>query len=178
MKSLRDFIEKRLRLKVNESKSAVDRPQRRKFLGFSYYIWRGEVKRRIAPHSLKRMKRRIRELTRRKRTQRFKEVIESLNRYLRGWLGYYGFCQTASVLKGLDSWIRRRLRSLIWRQWKRGKRRYEEHRKRGVPHEWAAMGASSEYGPWRMSRTQAMNFAFNNAFFTGVNLIRLAVPKA
>jgi len=116
MQSLQDFIENRLRLKANERKSAVDRPQRRKFLGYSFYIWRGEVKRRIAPQSLERMKRQIRELTRRKRTQRFREIIESLNQCLRGWLNYYGHCQTPSVLEALDSWIRRRLRSLIWRQ--------------------------------------------------------------
>lgn len=174
MESLRDFIEKRLKLKVNTSKSAVDRPWRRKFLGFTFIIYKGKVKRRIAPASLKRMKERIRELTRRKRTIGLDATVAELNQYLRGWRGYFGFCQTPSVLEHLDSWIKRRIRCLIWKQWKNGKRRYQELRKRGVSKDWAAMGAVGNHRHWRMSRTPAMNLAFNNAFFKEIGLVSLA----
>ncbi len=178
MVSVTRFIEKRLKLKVNTAKSAVDRPAKRTFLGFTFLKYKGEIKRRIAPVSIQRMKRRVREITKRKRTVGFLQILDELNRYLTGWRGYFGFCQTPSVLRDLDSWIRRRIRSLIWKQWKRGKRRFGELIKRGVPPKMAAMGAGSEHGPWRMSRTQAMHMAFGYEFFDKVGLTRLRVPNA
>jgi RNA-directed DNA polymerase len=118
MHSVTGFIRRRLKLKVNEAKSAVARPQERKFLGFSF-TGGAKPKRRIAPKALLRCKRRIRELTRRTRGISLQQMVKELTTYLRGWKSYFGFCQTPSVLHTLDQWIRRRLRSVIWTQRKR-----------------------------------------------------------
>ncbi len=116
MASLTEFITSKLKLKVNQAKSAVARPWQRKFLGFSFTLHR-EPQRRIAPKAILRFKERIRELTRRTRGVSVEKVAEELGRYLRGWQGYFGFCQTPYVLRNLDYWTRRRLRSFLWKQW-------------------------------------------------------------
>src|SRR5664279_1904175 len=131
MQSVTGFLRRRLKLKVNETKSAVARPQARKFLGFSFTGGR-EPKRRIAPKTLLRCKQRVRELTRRTRGISLEQMTKELATYLRGWKGYYGFSQTPSVLRRLEEWIRRRLRSVIWKQWKRGKVRYVRLRQRNI----------------------------------------------
>jgi len=118
MQSVTSFLRWRLQLKVNEAKSAVARVQQRKFLGFSFSGDR-VAKRRIAPKALLRCKRKIRELTRRTRGISLQQMVKELASYLRGWKSYFGFCQTPSVLQALDQWIRRRLRSAIWKQRKR-----------------------------------------------------------
>src|ERR1700739_1285154 len=139
MKSIARFIATKLKLKVNEQKSAVAEPWKRKFLGFSFT--RAETpKRRIAPKAVLRFKERVRELTSRTRGVSIERIAEELARYLRGWIGYFGNCETPSVLRGLDAWTRRRLRSVIWKQWKRGTRRFAELRKRGVGNGLAAHG--------------------------------------
>src|SRR6201987_4068293 len=111
MQSVTSFIQRRLKLKVNEAKSAVARPQERKFLGFSF-TYGLKAKRRIAPKALLRCKQRVRELTRRTKGMSLAQMTKELASYLRGWKGYFGYCQTPSVLQGLDQWIRRRLRSV------------------------------------------------------------------
>jgi RNA-directed DNA polymerase len=118
MQSVTGFLRRRLKLKVNETKSAVARPQERKFLGFSFTAG-AQPKRRIAPKALLRCKQRIRELTRRTRGISLQQMTNELGSYLRGWKSYFAFCETPSVLHGLDQWIRRRLRSVIWKQRKR-----------------------------------------------------------
>src|SRR5438067_47476 len=128
MQSLTRFITTKLKLKVNEQKSAVAQPGERKFLGFSFTFNR-EPKRRIAPKAVLRFKERVRELTSRTRGSGTERMVEELTRYLRGWIGYFGKCETPSVLKSLEEWVRRRLRSAIWKQWKRGKVRFAELRK-------------------------------------------------
>jgi RNA-directed DNA polymerase len=164
MESVRRFLTGKLRLKVNESKSAVARPKDRKFLGFSFTG--GEsVKRRIAPQAVLRFKGRIRELTRRTRGISIERMIRELRRYMIGWLGYFGFCETPSVLRELESWTRRRLRCFLWKQWKRGKARFKQLRKRGIGKELAACMAGSAHGPWRLSKSQALHYALPNAFF-------------
>src|SRR5437667_3794062 len=120
MQSVTGFITRRLQLRVNEAKSAVARPVERKFLGFSFSSNKAP-KRRIAPKALLRCKRKIRELTRRARGISVEQMAKDLATYLRGWKGYFGFCETPSVLRDLDQWIRHRLRATIWKQWKRGK---------------------------------------------------------
>ncbi len=117
MKSITHFITQKLKLKVNEAKSAVARPQERKFLGFSFTAG-PEVKRVIAPKALDRFKQRIREITRRAKGVSIETTIEELAPYMRGWRNYFGFCQTPEVLRSLTSWVRRRLRCALWRQWK------------------------------------------------------------
>lgn len=161
MESVTQFITIKLKLKVNQSKSAVARPWDRKFLGFSFTNGR-EPKRRIAPKALARFQERVRELTRRTRGISLEQMIAQLGRYLSGWRGYFGFCQTPSVLRDLDSWIRRRLRSVAWKQWKRGTRRFAELRARNVGRDLAAQTAGSPHGPWRLSRSPALNFALPN----------------
>src|ERR1700757_1069629 len=122
-----------MKLKVNGAKSAVARPAERKFLGFSF-SHNKEPKRRIAPRALLRCKQKIRELTRRTRGISLEQMLKELTAYLRGWKSYFGFCQTPSLLKALDQWIRHRLRSMIW---KHGQQRYEKLRQRGVGKELA-----------------------------------------
>jgi RNA-directed DNA polymerase len=173
MEGISRFITKKLKLKVNEDKSTVARPEVRKFLGFSFT--NGQVpKRRISPQARQRFKRRIRELTRRTRGCSLKQMVERLSRYLQGWRAYFGFCETPSVLEHLDSWIRRRLRSVVWKQWKRGRKRYKELRKRDVNKNLAAKTAGSSHGPWRISRSPALSYAMPNAYFESLGLIRLS----
>ena len=131
MESLTRFIMSKLKLQVNQQKSAVARPWARKFLGFSFTS-AGTPKRRIAPKAVDRFKERIRELTSRNRGVSIERMAEELSRYLRGWIGYFGKCETPSVLAGLEQWLRRRLRSAIWKQWKRGPARFAELRRRAV----------------------------------------------
>ena len=178
MASITRFITTKLKLKVNESKSAVARPWERKFLGMTFTShW--EPKRRIAPKALVRFKERIRELTRRTRGISLPQMVEQLSRYLNGWRAYFGFCQTPSVLAELDSWIRRRLRSVLWKQWKRGKRRFAELRARKVGKDLAAQTAGSPHGPWRIARSPALSFALPNTYFQSLGLPTLvARPTA
>jgi RNA-directed DNA polymerase len=173
MEGITHFLTTKLRLKVNQSKSAVARPWQRKFLGFSFTSGK-EPKRRIAPKALDRFKERIRELTRRTRGISLARMIEHLGSYLGGWRGYFGFCQTPSVLRDLDSWIRRRLRSVAWKQWKRGQRRFAELRAREVGKDLAAQTAGSPHGPWRISRSPALSFALPNATWTSLGLPSLS----
>jgi RNA-directed DNA polymerase len=174
MTSLTRFITGQLKLKVNATKSGVARPWQRKFLGFSFTANR-EPKRRIAPEAIKRFKIRVRELTRRTRGVSVKQMVGELSRYLTGWLGYFGFCQTPSMLRDLESWIRRRLRCFMWKQWKRGRRRYAALRERGIGRDLAAQTAGSPHGPWRISRSPALSYALPNAYFSSLGLPKLTV---
>jgi RNA-directed DNA polymerase len=173
MESVTRFITTKLKLKVNSEKSAVARPQERKFLGFSF-TGHAEPKRRIAPKAVKRFKQRVREITRRRTGNSMGQRSEELTRYLTGWRGYFGFCQTPSVLAELDSWVRRRLRCLYWIQWKTGRRRFEELLRRGVERQLASHTAGSNHGPWRMSVSIALSAALSTAFFTSLGLPKLA----
>lgn len=171
--SITRFLETRLKLKVNEAKSAVAQPGQRKFLGFSFT--RTTPRRRIAPQAIVRFKQRVAELTERNQGRALGEVIERLAVYLRGWRGYFGFCETPSVLRELDSWIAHRLRSLVWKQWKRGRRRFAELVRRGVNHELAAKTAGSPHGPWRLAKSPALHIALPTAYFAALGLPRLHV---
>jgi len=174
MKSLTRFIASKLKLRVNEQKSAVARPGDRKFLGFSF-TKAGVPKRRIAPKAVDRFKQRVRELTRRTRGVSTERMAADLSRYLRGWIGYFGKCQTPSVLQSLEEWTRRRLRSAIWKQWKRGSVRFAELRKRGVGKDLAAQTAGSAHGPWRLACSPALSIALPNAYFDSLGVPRLTV---
>jgi RNA-directed DNA polymerase len=177
MESVKRFLTRKLRLKVNDAKSAVARPDTRKFLGFSFTAGR-EPKRRIAPKALDRFKDRIRERTQRVRGTNLEGMVSELSGYLRGWRAYFGYCQTPSVLKDLDSWIRRRLRAFVWRQWRRGTTRYARLRERGVGKRDAAQTAGSAHGPWRISASPALTLAFRNADFVSMGLPSLATAYA
>jgi RNA-directed DNA polymerase len=173
MVSVSRFLTRKLRLKVNEAKSAVARPEERKFLGFS--ISNDGSERRIAPQALKKFKTRIRDLTRRTRGLSLEQVIEDLAPYLIGWRGYFGFCQTPRVLTALEARIRRRLRMYLWRQWQNGPNRFKELRRRGVPQFNAAVAAGSPTGFWRMSGHPAVQMALRNHTFDSLGLPRIYV---
>ena len=173
MESVKSFITRKLNLKVNDSKSAVARPQERKFLGFSLG-YGSKPKRHIAPQALERFKRRVRDLTRRARGVSLEQRVKDLTRYLQGWGQYFGFCETPSVLGQLDSWVRRRLRSALWRQWRTGRTRYAELRKRGVRDELAAAAAGSGHGPWRLGHSRVMSIALSEAQLASLGLPSLA----
>ena len=169
MTSISKLITSKLKLKVNDEKSAVDRPEERKFLGFSF-TWNREPKRRISPKAIARFKQRVRELTRRTRGVSVEMMVRQLRRYLIGWRGYFSFCQTPSVLQGLERWVRRRLRSVVWKQWKRGSIRFAELTKRGLGKDLAASTAGSAHGPWRLSNSPALAIALPNAYLTSLGL--------
>src|SRR6266498_1361174 len=174
MKSVTHFITQRLKLKVNQAKSAVARPGQRKFLGFSFTSER-EPRRRIAPKAIARFKERIREQTRRTRGISLAQMVKQIVTYLRGWLGYFGDCQTPSVLRSLETWLRRRLRSVVWEQWKQGRTRFRELRKRGVGKDLAAQTAGSPHGPWRIANSPALAIALPNAYFAQLGLPPMVV---
>ena len=174
MKSVSQFITKKLKLKVNEQKSAVARPSKRKFLSFSF-TWQREPKRRLAPKAIARFKQRVRELTRRTRGVKVETMVAQLSRYLMGWRGYFSFCQTPTVLRSLEEWLRRRLRSVVWKQWKYARVRFAELSKRGVGKDLAAQTAGSAHGPWRLSNSPALTIALPNAYFASLGLTPLGV---
>src|SRR5579872_37333 len=169
MKSVTRFITQRLKLKVNETKSAVARPQERKFLGFSFSAGL-EVKRVIAPKALDRFKARIREITRRAKGVSIETTIAELAPYLRGWRSYFGFCETPEVLVYLTRWVRLRLRAALWRQWKTQRRRRAALLALGVSPRLARNTAGSGHGPWYLARSQALARGLSNAYFRSLGL--------
>ena len=176
MASVERFLIKHLKLRVNKAKSAVSRPSKRKFLGFSFTNGK-QPRRCIAPQSLARFRSRVRELTRRNRGRSLPQIVKELSVYLIGWRGYFGFCETPLELRDLDKWIRRRHRAIAWKQWKRGSVRFVELRRRGVGRDLAARSAGSPHGPWRLSMSPALTIALSNAFFTSLGLASLADPQ-
>src|ERR1700683_2836831 len=174
MESVTHFITHRLKLKVNQAKSAVARPGRRKFLGFSF-TGEQEPRRRIAPKAIARFKERIREQTRRTRGISLQQMVTQVTTYLRGWLGYFDDCQTPSVLKTLESWLRRRLRSVVWKQWKRGRTRFRELRKRGVRPDSRRKPRGVRTGPGGSRDCPGFTIALPNAYFAQLGLPPMVV---
>lgn len=166
MESVSHFLMHRLKLKVNREKSAVDRPWKRTFLGFTFTT-RG-LKRRVSDKSMQGFKQEVRRLTRRTRGKQIQQIIEELKVYLTGWKGYYGFAEILSPLRDLDKWIRRRLRSYMWKQW--GRKGYRELRARGVSRELAWNTSKSAHGPWRLSQSPALAIALSERFFRNLGL--------
>src|SRR5947209_5384711 len=168
MESISRFITQKLKLKVNEAKSAVARPQERKFLGFSFAAG-PDIKRTIAPKSLERFKQRIRDITRRAKGVSIKTTMEELAPYMRGWRGYFGFCETPEVLVALTRWVRLRLRAALWRQWKTPRRR------RAALIALRVFGqlcntADTGRGPWFIARSKALSVGLSNAYFKSLGL--------
>jgi RNA-directed DNA polymerase len=177
MANVTQFLERRLKLKVNKAKSAVASPTERKFLGFSF-LDRYRLRRCIAPQALARFKQRVRELTPRSAGRSLAQIIPGLSRYLVGWRGYFGFCETPLTLRDLDKWVRRRLRAIVWKQWKYGTNRFAELRRLGIGKDLAAKAAGSPHGAWRLSNSPALAMAFPNAFFRGLGLASVSVQPA
>jgi RNA-directed DNA polymerase len=171
--SVKHFLMRKLKLKINESKSAAARPKDREFLGFSF-TWGRSARRRIAPQSILRFKEQIRELTRRTRGISIERMIEELRPYLIGWRGSFGFCETSDELTDLDMWVRRRLSNFLGKQWKRGRTRFKELTERGIGKGLAARTAGNAHGPWRLSHSRALTSALPTAFFSSLGLPMLA----
>jgi RNA-directed DNA polymerase len=169
MESVKRFITKKLKLKVNEAKSAVARPQQRKFLGFSFSDG-PEIKRIITPKALDRFKHRIREITRRAKGVSIEETIAELAPYMRGWRSYFGFCETPEVLISLTRWIRLRLRAAMWRQWKTPRRRLAALLELGIRRRLARNTAGSGLGPWYLARAKALSVGLSNEYFKSIGL--------
>ena len=169
MESIKRFITQKLKLKVNEAKSAVARPQERKFLGFGFTAG-PDIKRTIAPQALEWFKRRIREITRRAKGVSIKTTMGELAVYMQGWRGYFGFCETPEVLIALTRWVRLRLRAALWRQWKTPRRRRAALVANGVPERTAHNAAGSGRGPWRLARSRALSLGLSNAYFKSLGL--------
>jgi RNA-directed DNA polymerase len=171
MKSVSKFVVKKLRLKVNEEKSAVGRPWQRKFLGFSFTNSKKDPKISIHWKSIKRFKDRLRERTKRNCGRSVKQVINETMKYINGWWNYYGICESTNRLKGIAEWIRRRLRSLTWVHWKNRRTRVRELMKRGISKKYAVPTGCSRRGPWRMSKVKWVVIALPNRIFHSLGLI-------
>jgi hypothetical protein len=181
--SLTRFIREKLKLKVNEAKSAVDRPSNRKFLGFSFIRLGFGVKICIAPKSIKKLKDKIRFYTRPQWSIPLDDKIDQLNRYLRGWLGYFALTDHPSVLGEITSWLRRRMRLVIWQQWKKPIARYRNLKRLGLSESKARMVAYNSRGvagraegrAWKNSRSNFVHFALTNKFWEGLGLVNLSL---
>lgn len=172
MASITRFLADTLKLTVNAAKSAVARPWERKFLGYSL-TWHKAPKLRIAPTSLKRQEDKIRAVLQGARGRSLKKVIDELNPMLRGWMVYFKLTETKRVLEELDGWIRRKLRCILWRQWKRPYTRAKNLMKAGLTEERAFRSAFNQRGPWWNSGASHMNQAFPKSFFDRLGLVSL-----
>lgn len=169
LRSLKAFLERKLKLKVNEQKSAIDKVYRRSFLGFTFTS-ECQSRRRVSPEALNRLKKKVREITRQGKGKSMDRTLKILDRYLRGWRSYYGFSEVKTPLKEVESWMYRKLRCAYWRQWKTGKNRYLQLIKRGVGKALASQTAGSDKGPWRISLSPAPCIAFPKAFFRDLGI--------
>lgn len=169
MASIQRFIEGTLRLKVNEKKSAVDRPWKRKFLGFSF-TYHKEPKVRIAKESLKRMKNKVREITSRKMPYPMEYRIQKLNQYLMGWCGYFALADTKSIFPELDKWIRRRLRMCLWKNWKKPKTKIRNLIQLGVPQWQAYEWGNTRKSYWRISKSPILHRTLGNSYWRNQGL--------
>ena len=172
MASVTRFLAERLKLTVNATKSAVARPWERKFLGYSL-TWHKAPKLKIAPTSLKRLDDKIREVLQGAQGRSLKKVIDELNPILRGWMAYFKLAETKQALEDLDGWIRRKLRCMLWRQWKRPYTRARNLMKAGLTEERAFRSAFNQRGPWWNSGASHMNQAFPKSFFDRLGLVSL-----
>lgn len=162
MESVRKFLEKELRLKVNEGKSAVASPIKRKFLGYSFYFRNGKYRLRVHLKSLNRLKDKIREATNRNVSMNFETRLKKLIEKTRGWVNYFKLADMSSLLRDIDMWIRRRLRACIWKTWKRIRTRYSSLIRLGVDKGKAWEYANTRKGYWRISKSPIMSRAITN----------------
>ena len=174
MDSVTKLIENNLKLKVNKNKSAVDLVTNRKFLGFSFYYRKGKFKIRIHDKSIKRFRDKIRDITNRNRGISIDERILRLNDSIRGWINYFGIADAKRKLKILDSWIRRRLRACLWKQWKKTKTKYKNLIKLGISKSQAYQFANTRKGYWRISKSPILDIALNNGYFKSIGLMSLS----
>jgi group II intron reverse transcriptase/maturase len=175
LEGVKQFLERKLKLRVNPKKSKVEKATKAKFLGFSFWKWKREIYVRIANRTRERFMEKMRNLTRRTRSGKLEDILEEVNQYTRGWMAYFRLATTPSVYQELDQWTRRRLRQLLWKRWKHGTTRYRELVRLGVPNERAALGAIGT-SPWRMASSPVVQEALSNAFWRSSGLEGL-VPR-
>lgn len=175
MQTMRKLTD-RLGLRINESKSDIGKASagNRKFLGYGLFRRKGRAQHRIATKSLRKFKRRVRQLTRRVEGKRLEDIVSRLNAYTGGWRAYFGKDETLRRFDSLDSWIRRRLRAIQLRQWKRGNTCYEKLTARGVSHSLAASTAKYRRSWWRMAKYEGLHAAFPNSYFREIGYVGLA----
>ena len=178
MESVSRYITRKLRLKVNLDKSAVSHPWWRPYLGFSFTSRRDNPRIRIHSTSIKRMKQHVRQLTSRSGGRSLQQVIDQLNQYLKGWWNYFGKAEVAAGFKSINYWIIRRIRAIVWKQWKNYRTRIRELKKRGIPHSKAVRVGFSRKGPWRMSRVKWVAFALPRAHSISLGLFLPGPPSA
>jgi group II intron reverse transcriptase/maturase len=171
--SVTRFLTERLKLQVNEAKSAVDRPWKRKFLGFSFTNRKENPQLRVAAPSLTRAKSRLRQLTWRWKGQSLDRTLADLNAFLRGWGNYFAHTDTFRAQRDLDEWVRRRLRALLWHQWKKPSARARNLMARGIPREQAWQWAQSGRKPWRMSGSAPLQRTLDNTYWRAQGLVSL-----
>lgn len=168
MASISNFIEKKLRLKVNESKSAVDRPGKRKFLGFTFYCNEDEIRIRIHDKSTKRFKEKVKEITNRNKGISMEYRIHRLNQITTGWVNYFGLADAKGRMKSLDKWIRRRLRACYWKQWKKIKTKHDNLVKLGTDNSKAWEYANTRKSYWRISNSPILSTTLTNKYFDNI----------
>ena len=173
MASLTRFLEKKLKLKVNAEKSAVDRPWERKFLGYSMTADKKRPKLRPAEASITRQKDKLKGIFRMARGWSLSRTIKTLTPIIRGWINYFRLSDVKVVFEELDGWVRHKLRSILWRQWKRRKRRALNLMKRGLKKEHAEKCARNGKGPWWNAGAGHMNSAFPKSYFDKLGLVSL-----
>ena len=176
MASITQFIEQRLRLRVNREKSVLDRATKRPLLGFGFFYRDGQVRVRVDPKACKRAKDRLRKLTSRRRGVSMKRRIDEINRFTVGWTAYFALADTPSPFEELDEWLRRRLRQVRWKEWKRYRTRRRELRAAGIPERTAREWAGSRKGYWRIARSPILQRALPNAYWANQGLKGFADP--
>jgi RNA-directed DNA polymerase len=175
IQSITQFIEKKLKLNVNKEKRAVDRPWKRKFLGFSFYMLKEKIGIRISPKSVQRFKSKIKGVTSRSYSINMDLRIKKLNKITVGWVNYYGkLADAKGLLRKMDEWIRRRLRMCIWKQWKRVKTRNKNLVKLGISKQKAWEYANTRKGYWRVSKSPFIDKTLNNKLFERLKLKSLS----
>ena len=172
LESVTRYLEKRLRLQVNQEKSAVGRPWERKFLGYTM-TWNKEPRLKVAATSVKRLKAKVRVVFREGRGRSLSQVIKELKPKLGGWMQYFRLAQVKGIFEELDQWLRRKMRGLLWRRWKRSYRRAKELMKRGLDKERAWKSATNGRGPWWNAGASHMNQAFPKSYFDRLGLVSL-----
>ena len=177
MQRVSHYITRKLRLKVNLDKSAVSHPWWRPYLGFSFTSRRDNPRIRIHSSSIRRMKQRVRQLTSRSGGRSLPQVIDQLNQFLKGWWNYFGKAEVAAGFKSINYWIIRRLRAIVWKQWKNYRTRVRELKKRGIPHLKAVLNGCSRKGPWRMSKVKWVAYALPRAYFVSLGLFLPGPPS-
>jgi len=174
MQSITKYLEKKLKLKVNKNKSAVDRPWKRKFLGFSFYNKKGGVGIRVHAKPLDKFKNRVREILSRNNGLSTEQRIRALNYLVIGWVNYFWLAEMKSRVKELDEWIRRRLRMCIWKQWRKIRTRYDKLVQLGMDKPKAWEYANTRKGYWRIAGSPILQCTLTNDYLSGLGFVSLS----